>query len=865
MKRILLGCSSVSILLIAVYFNTAAESTSNVEVIRLTAENWDQYAPKGKEVDAIIGDIVIRNPYLTAVIAQPLAGRNANMTVRDVGGCLIDLTIRNGQSDQLSAFYPGRKYFPYRSGGMVLNNNQEQSWDQVSYHQGEAAKIVVRSSAGNGKPSVEVSYELGRNDRALGISSRIHNPEEKPLTIRLEDEIRADGGKEEMKKSPNGNSRFYWIHDQFWNQAYGVSVSEPLTMTYNSDARTSLIRYAEPNKTIRELKAKQTVHLRRSIFPAAHLWDARSVLYSLEGRKTWPVKMSLRYANGDLMPHALVSLTREGKSWGTARLNEKSVVSGHLPVGTYRVGFNDLGVSVPADKSSYTIRVAEGANSFNLEATSPNIPGVVQGEITDANGMPISCKVEFQPVGGTPKPDFGPESGDDAIKNVQYATHGVFERRIPSGTYKVIVSHGPEFDALYQELKVAAGETTELKGILKRTVNTAGWISSDFHSHSSPSGDNTGSQKGRVINLVCEHIEFAPCTEHNRINSYQPHIDSLKIGQWISTVSGMELTGSPLLLNHQNVFPLVHRPHTQDGGAPLTDLDPEKQIERVAFWDNRSEKLIQQNHPDIGWLFYDRNGDGKPDKGFSRSFPYIDVMEIHPIHNVWKLVPFEPYSNRKGNNRIFNWLQLLNQGFRIYGVVNTDAHYNFHGSGGLRNWIQSSTDDPANIDAKEMVQAAEQGRLIMSNGPYLEVKLNQSGNGKTITAGQDLSVAGESELILQVKVQAANWVNVDRVMVLVNGKPHPMHNYTRETDPALFRSSVSRFDEKLKLTLKQDAHLIVVAGSDSSTLGPVMGPFWGTQKPTAISNPMFVDVDGGGFKANGDTLGYPLPVKFGTR
>ena len=31
--------------------------------------------------------------------------------------------------------------------------------------------------------------------------------------------------------------------------------------------------------------------------------------------------------------------------------------------------------------------------------------------------------------------------------------------------------------------------------------------------------------------------------------------------------------------------------------------------------------------------------------------------------------------------------------------------------------------------------------------------------------------------------------------------------------------------------------------------------------PCAYNNPIFVDVDGGGFTANGDTLGYPLPTK----
>jgi hypothetical protein len=30
--------------------------------------------------------------------------------------------------------------------------------------------------------------------------------------------------------------------------------------------------------------------------------------------------------------------------------------------------------------------------------------------------------------------------------------------------------------------------------------------------------------------------------------------------------------------------------------------------------------------------------------------------------------------------------------------------------------------------------------------------------------------------------------------------------------------------------------------------------------PMAVSNPIYVDVDGGGFKPNGDTLGAPLPT-----
>ena len=88
----------------------------------------------------------------------------------------------------------------------------------------------------------------------------------------------------------------------------------------------------------------------------------------------------------------------------------------------------------------------------------------------------------------------------------------------------MIVSYGPEYDAVFTPVKVERGKDSPLEAKLVRSVKTDGWISADFHSHSSPSGDNTSSQLGRVLNLLCEHVEFAPCTEHNRLSTYEPHL-----------------------------------------------------------------------------------------------------------------------------------------------------------------------------------------------------------------------------------------------------------------------------------------------------------------------------------------------------
>jgi hypothetical protein len=94
-------------ILVLVILSALASPAHAADLVALSPQTWDRYIPSGKEVDGIYGDFVLANDQIIAVIAHPKRGRNANMTVREVGGCLIDLTRRDRQSDQLSAFYPG--------------------------------------------------------------------------------------------------------------------------------------------------------------------------------------------------------------------------------------------------------------------------------------------------------------------------------------------------------------------------------------------------------------------------------------------------------------------------------------------------------------------------------------------------------------------------------------------------------------------------------------------------------------------------------------------------------------------------------------------------------------------------------------
>jgi len=829
---------------------------ASVSVQELNEKNWDQLAPAGKEVDAIYGDIVLQNQYLRAVIAKPVASRHANMTVRNIGGSLIDLTIREHESDQLSAFFPGRRAFEFS--GLQLASEATASADSSGNNLSSAkGKVVVSSPGTDTKPEYSTTWSLDNDSRFLTAVSTWKNTTSTEIALTLEDDLRADAGKEDMPKVANGIHPIFWFHDIHWQQAYGIS-SPGFQIRCNGNARETVLAYETADGASLVLKPGDSFSLTRHIFVNR---DLPSVLADYEA--TLPDSQPLTTATLSVMElgrpvaNARVALTCGEQERGTVVTGQDGSAAVRLPAGECVAKVTVAGLEFKPQ----TLAVIAGKLVVNLEEYTPGQANVA---IVDGDGRAIPAKIEFKGKGETPTPNWGPESGEFFVRNLAYTADGKVSTMLPSGEYEVTISRGPEYHAEFTTLKIEHGKTAELSVKLPRLIATPGWVSADFHSHSSPSGDNTGSQLGRVLNLAAEHVEFAPCTEHNRVSTYDHHIQSLGLQPFLATVSGIELTGIPLPLNHQNAFPLIYRPRTQDGGGPTTDLNPETQMERLAAWDDNSIKLIQQNHPDMGWLFYDRNGDQTPDEGYSRSFQIMNVMEIHPIDQL--LVNSSRFDIRNGkpfgNHRGLNWLQLLNQGFRIYGVVNTDSHYNYHGSGGLRLWVKSSTDDPAQIDSDEMRDAARNGHVMMSNAPYLEVGYREAGSDSPpVISGQDL-VATSKKVTATIRVQCANWYDVDSVIILVNGRRSDALTFTRESHPNMFTTDTVRFDQTIDVELKEDAHLVVVTGHRTQLLGDVMGPMWGAQHPTAVSNPVFVDIDGNGFTANKDTLDIPLPVKF---
>lgn len=786
--------------------------------------------PGGKEADGIRGDFVLRNDKIEAVISHNAANRRANMSTfygEDgvTPGCLYDLTLRGAANDQLVIYSPA-------------------GHGPVSYVRivdglpaGEVAVESVTTAGVNKGIYKRNEYRLKDGMQGVLVTTTVKNETDKPQKVML----KADMGR--FNSTGQTGEGLFWADAVNPDHKCGYAIAS--LQTKGTDKTGDDLELA-PGQEVTKIRFFAV-----GTSPAQAVGEALAV----KGVKVGTISGQLLDAAGQPITTARI-LVPAGKTPVVAYPDDKGHYRFKVHLGEIELMIEDRG------RAGATIKfpVAEG------QTVAPKVTlrdaARIRFDITDDKGQSIPCKAHFSGLDGTPNPNLGPKERAHGCVDQYHSEKGQFTVPIPPGKYRVVVVRGPEYGHLEQEVSVPEAQEVVIKGTLKRLVDTTGWISADFHNHSTPSGDNVCDTDGRIINIAAEHLEFTPTTEHNRFFDWEPTINALGLAAHIKTVKGIELTGSR---QHVNAFPFDPVPFAQDGGAPQWNDDPRITVLTLRRWQGeRPERWVQFNHPDLSNMFVDRDGDGVEDGGFVGVGDMIDGTESQngAATNILAEAPFSlsrpagSLATKVSPNREFIWRQLLNQGLRVTAVGVSDAHSVYgNGVGAWRVYLTSDTDDPANIDWNELWPHAKAGHIVLSTGPFLQVT---TADGKI--AGDDVSAPG-GEVELRVKVQCTDFMTIDRVQVLVNSRPDPKLNFTRQTHPQMFKEGVVKFDEAIKVPLPKDAHLIVVAIDEDGDLKTQYGTSdYAKIRPCAYNNPIYVDVDGGGFKPNGDTLGFDLPV-----
>lgn len=511
------------------------------------------------------------------------------------------------------------------------------------------------------------------------------------------------------------------------------------------------------------------------------------------------------------------------------------------------------------NKNSYDVLLPEGvyrARANFFPATSERIFSVKSSEentcviqspstapvyvkIKNKSGEHVPGKVTFIGLHPTPSPYFAPEnpvrSGRnwESTKNSCYPPEEGMDVDLPVGTYLVYASRGPEYTIDQRTVEVTVQmnrtEKQELVLLIDKVVDTKKFISFDAHMHTTYS-DGSVKIPERLKALVAEGVEVAVSTDHNIIIDFNSDLKKLELDKYLAVIIGTEVTKGGVI--HYNTYPLIPDKNALFNGAIDAD-SPEAAPLFAASRKRDPQAILQVNHPRSGTLGYFNNYQLDLDNAstaktlFDTSFDILEVMN-GPIF----------YSSNY--TAIMDWLHLLNLGIYFPIVGTSDSHTIARGEPGYsRTYIYYSGEEAENLNADTLLDALKKGHSFLTNGPIVDFSIN-----KTHIPG-DTFTAKDGEAAVGIQVQCSPWISLSEVRLIINGERKMIFPVTADTE------SIIKFSEEIGLTLTEDSYIVVeVLGNQS--LFPVLqsrarsGLLENATLPYALTNPIFIDVDGNG-------------------
>ncbi len=574
--------------------------------------------------------------------------------------------------------------------------------------------------------------------------------------------------------------------------------------------------------------------------------DLLKKIYQILGVRAAKIKIDTADFHGELMEVVIQDMS--SRVFFSSFFEKPQPLEVMLPQGLYSV------------RANFFPAVVENLLSVDLEKENACLlqdppKGKVKISIRNRAGAFVTGKATFIGLDPTRTPYFRPENPLETNNSHEYFKNSCFpqeeglEVNLPVGTYMISASRGPEYTLDQKVIEVSENSQQELVFHINKVVDTKNLISVDPHMHTLKS-DGSMTIAERIKSVVAEGVDVAISTDHNYLSDYPSVLKKLGLGEYITVLIGQEV--SPLDVNQVympefNRFPLRRRE-----GEPGKDAIDIRFFENNTpiFWESRRKEpraLIQVNHPrqrGYGYFTYyqlDPETAATALKGFDISFDLLEVMNG----------PFASHYKNRNSDVIEDWLHLMNRGYFFPIVGSSDSHdIDKNESGYARTYVYYKGEKGNKLDTSALIQAMKKGQSFVSTGPIIEFTVNN-----TSTPGNTIIVE-KRKLDVGIKVQSAPWVSVDEVRVIINGERKIILPVKAP------REQILKFQDRISLNIKYDSYIAIeVLGNE--TLFPVVqrrskndgyecGPL-----PYALTNPIFVDVDGNG------RFDSPLPkIKF---
>ena len=351
------------------------------EVFEVGEDRFEEL-PGGKEADGIVGDFVLRNDKVEAVISGNLPLRRPNMSAfygdgNETPGCLYDLTLVGKDNDQITIFTPSAQrgvvsYVKIRDGledGLV----------------GVETVLTPEKGGGLGK---EHLYLLKEGWRGVLIVSTFRNESSSERKISVKDgwtQMRSKGSIKGIQWADAIDPADKCGYAYAWVEERGGKLPKADTVT---------------------LGPGQVMKISRFLAVGTSPADAVGIVAERRNPvDTGKLALTLTGPEGPAI-RARVGLTLADEKEIFAYPDEKGEIAITWPVGTHPMKIEDLGRDTVAQEVSVSASEPT-SHSFSLSTQSR-----VAFVITDEKGGDTPCKIQFHAMKGTPKVKLGPTDRD---------------------------------------------------------------------------------------------------------------------------------------------------------------------------------------------------------------------------------------------------------------------------------------------------------------------------------------------------------------------------------------------------------------------------------------------------------------------
>jgi len=552
-----------------------------------------------------------------------------------------------------------------------------------------------------------------------------------------------------------------------------------------------------------------------------------SRVHTLRGDDLGTIRGHVRDREGRPVPDARIELqSTDGKPQAITAPDVDGNYLAQLPPGAYR-----LLVTAPGRSGGDPVPATVGAHGSLLVDLSLSAPSHLRYRLRElGRGRPddlVSGKLTIEGTSGTPTPDLGPRFRTRG-RNVVYTVTGQGSVPLAPGHYRVTASRGPEYALSVHQVTIPEGGGAEIMAELRRVVDSQGLVCGDFHQHTVGSSDAATTIRDRIISNVGEGVEIAVASDHNVVSDFSEAIADLGVGRDIFSIQGNEVTTdtSPRPIGHFNVFPVERVPDAPGGGAWDVFALGAGDVFALARADG-VDRVVQVNHPrsrDNGFFAlsgYDpRTNRGRPGM-WAADFDTIEVFNSSRVDRVPAILT-DVYA-------------MWNRGLTPAITGSSDTHSIIGEEPGFPRTCLAIGDDPSTLTVQSVVDAFKRTRnAFVTNGPYPRLRVEGVDVG-------GLARARRGHVDAEIEVQAAPWIDVRSIQLVVNGEPdEPIV----VAPPADGEPPVVRHHGTVRLRLRRDSWIQLVVRGDRP-LSPVVqhDPPDG---PLALTNPIWVDVDGNG-------------------